>query len=181
MEDTTTQTVKKSPQKMIVMILAAIVLVAAIGSAVTFYLMYDKANRELVTLKQNPQSATEKEAKEIIEKVGKLVDLPTDETPQVATVSNLERLKEQPFFAKAKIGDKVLIYPINKKAILYDPVANKVLEIGPIADNGTGSVAGATASGSGTPRPIATETPVPFPTEVPVVPVEPSPTLAPVP
>lgn len=168
---------KQSPQKTVVTLVIAILLVAAIGSAVTFYLMYDKANKELATLKQNPQSSNEREAKEIVEKVGKLVDLPPNETPQVATVSNLERLKNQPFFAKAKIGDKVLIYPVNKKAILYDPIANKVLEIGPIADSGSGSVAGS-ATGSGALKPSGTITPIPteeaFPTLVPSATIAPT-------
>ncbi|OGN17447.1 MAG: hypothetical protein A3F48_04405 [Candidatus Yanofskybacteria bacterium RIFCSPHIGHO2_12_FULL_41_9] len=58
--------------------------------------------------------------------------LPTDEQPTVATVTDLEALKGQPFFLNAKIGYKVLIYTKAKKAILYDPQARKIVEVAPI-------------------------------------------------
>lgn len=68
----------------------------------------------------------------LVAKVGKLIKLPEDELPTVATVTDLERLKDQPFFAKAKVGDKVLLYPQAKKAILYDPLNNLIVEVGPL-------------------------------------------------
>jgi hypothetical protein len=47
----------------------------------------------------------------------------------VATVSDPEKLKEQPFFTQAKKGDKLLIYAKARKAILYDPAINKIIEV----------------------------------------------------
>lgn len=72
------------------------------------------------------------EAKRIIEKVDKLVFLPKDETPTTAKVSNPDLLMDQVFFADAKKGDVVLIYPNAKKAILYDPTVNKIVNISKI-------------------------------------------------
>ena len=77
-------------------------------------------------------STKEKSAEEIVASVGKLLDVPSGETPTIAMVKDLSKLKDQPFFAKAKIGDYVLIYSINSKAILYDPIANKVIEVAPL-------------------------------------------------
>lgn len=68
----------------------------------------------------------------LIEKVGKLILLPTGETPQIATVSDKTKLSGQNFFANAENGDKVLIYYQAKKAILYRPSINKIVEVGPI-------------------------------------------------
>src|ERR1035437_2434614 len=80
----------------------------------------------------------------IITKVGNLVVLPTDEVPTVATVSDPTVLQNKDFFVDAKKGDVVLIYYSAKKAILYDPVLNKIINITKINvgdfSNGAGSL-----------------------------------------
>ncbi len=89
---------------------------------------YTKSN----DLKNNPQKVAQEENDALIATVGKLMFLPTEEKPTVATVADPEKLKDQPFFTNAKKGDKVLIYTNAKKAILYDPNSNKIVEIAPI-------------------------------------------------
>jgi hypothetical protein len=64
--------------------------------------------------------------------VGKLILLPSGETPTIMTVTDKQKLTGQQFFANAKNGDKVLIYEKAKKAFLYDPVADKIIEVSPI-------------------------------------------------
>ena len=88
--------------------------------------------QELAAVKENPQQLAQEEATAVVERVGKLIVLPEGEQPTVATVTDPERLRDQPFFAKAKRGDKVLIYTNAKKAILYDPVGNKIVEAAPL-------------------------------------------------
>lgn len=73
-----------------------------------------------------------------IQRVSKLVDLPTDETPTLAVVSNPDLLKDQPFLSKAAKGDDILIYTKAKKAYIYDPARNKIVDIAAI-DLGTPS------------------------------------------
>ena len=67
--------------------------------------------------------------------VSKLMVLPTDETPTMATVSDPEKLKNQAFFVNAKVGDKVLIYTKARKAILFSPSQNKIIEVSPLNVN----------------------------------------------
>lgn len=105
-----------------------LLFIIALGSAFYFY-------RQVSVLKQNPQAAAEQEAEELVKVVGKLIILPKDEVPTIATVSDPSKLKDQPFFAKAKVGDKVLIYAKAKKAYLYDPIVNRILEVAPINVN----------------------------------------------
>ncbi|MEK7124690.1 MAG: hypothetical protein AAB877_03375 [Patescibacteria group bacterium] len=109
-----------------ILIPALIVAVIALGG-LSYYLY-----SQLKSFKKNPQQIAQQEIQSLIEKVGKLVVLPEGETPTVATVADPEKLKDQPFFANAKKGDKVLIYTNAKKAILYDPVNNKIVEIAPV-------------------------------------------------
>ncbi len=68
--------------------------------------------------------------------VAQLVELPKNEKPAIATVTDPERLKSNPFFAKAQIGDKVIIYAKSGKAILYDPKNHKILDVAPITSGG---------------------------------------------
>ena len=102
-----------------------VILLVLIGSI--FYIK-NKTN----TLKTDIALDAKKQAEDLIAKVNKVIVLPKDETPTIATISDPEKLKGQAFFAKAKIGDNVLIYTVSKKAYLYDPVANKILEVAPI-------------------------------------------------
>lgn len=53
------------------------------------------------------------------------LELPTDEEPTLATVTDREKLAEQPFFQKAENGDKVLIYSNSGRAVLYRPYKEK--------------------------------------------------------
>jgi hypothetical protein len=87
---------------------------------------------QLQALKANPQKASQDEVKTLVARVGQLIVLPTDEEPTVATVADPEKLKDQTFFAQAKKGYRVLIYTKARKAILYDPVANRIIEVAPV-------------------------------------------------
>lgn len=102
-----------------------IVAIVAVVLAGYFY-------SQLRVLKQNPQAVAQKEAEALVAKVGRLVVLPDGETPTVATVSDPEALKDQAFFAKAQIGDKVLIFAEAKKAVLYSVSLNKVIDVAPL-------------------------------------------------
>jgi hypothetical protein len=95
------------------------------GTALYFY-------KKSAALKAIPQVQSQNETADLIEKVSKIILLPEGEVPTIATVSNPEELRSQPFFEKAKVGNKVLLYQIAKKAYLYDPTANKIIEVSSI-------------------------------------------------
>ena len=120
MENTENQKSFLSNKKVVVGFIALLIIVVGAG---TYF--YTKANSD-------PQKIAKKELDKAIYDIGKLIVLPEGETPTLATVSDPEKLKDQPFFANAKKGYKVLIYTNAKKAIIYDPVANKIIDIAPI-------------------------------------------------
>jgi hypothetical protein len=105
-----------------IIIVLAVLLIGALAAAAYFY---DKAYG-----KKGADPA--KEVASIVMQVGKLMVLPTDETPTMATVTDPEKLQNQTFFKNAKEGDKVLIYSHAGKAILYDPLLRKIVEVAPI-------------------------------------------------
>lgn len=102
-------------------------LLIFLGSLYTAYYFYTKAQ----------PAQTDESAEEVIEAVGKLMVLPEGELPTVATVSNPEKVREQPFFANAEEGNKVLIYVQARKAILYDPKKNRIVEVASLTPNPT--------------------------------------------
>lgn len=105
--------------------LVMLVAVVAIAFGAYFYYQWN-------LIRQNPQAVAEREVANLVATVTRLIDLPTDETPTVATVSDPEALRSQAFFAKAEVGDKVLIYTKAKKAILYSVTKSKILEVAPL-------------------------------------------------
>lgn len=107
-------------------IIAAAVVLGLLILGVGGYFYYQSQKGQNLT---NVQQGSPEEVNMLVEQVGKLMDLPTGEVPQVATVTDVTQLQNQPFFARAKNGDKVLIYQVSGKAILYDPVAKKIIDV----------------------------------------------------
>jgi hypothetical protein len=110
-----------------------IIIVATIVIAIVisfyFYFQYRKTQKLL----QNPTLIAAQEAKSLVARVVVLIELPSNEDPTIATVSDKNKLANQPFFANSQNGDKVLIYSRAKKAILYRPSINKIIEVAPIS------------------------------------------------
>jgi len=130
---------RKNKSKLITIILA----VLAVAGLAAGYYFYDRAENLSAELAEvNPEGGrSEDDVAGLLSDIGKLIVLPENEQPTVATVSDPDRLRDQEFFKNAKQGDKVLIYTNARKAILYDPIANKIIEVAPL---NLGDTAGAT-------------------------------------
>lgn len=111
----------RSPKKKNLLVLGGILFLIIVLSASSYF--YNKNS-------QNPK--TDAQVQGLIAQVGKFYLLPTNETPTIATVSDKSKLSDQPFFRNAENGDKVLIYSTSKKAILYRPSINKIIEVAPV-------------------------------------------------
>jgi hypothetical protein len=71
----------------------------------------------------------------VVQRVSRHVLLPSGEQPTVATVTDASKVRNQAFFASSASGDKVLIYAQAKKAYLYRPSIDRVIEVAPLAPN----------------------------------------------
>ncbi|SRR5260221_309178 len=143
-----------------------LLLIALALAASTFYFF----NKYQQVKKQYQNSATTAQVAQITTEVSKLMLLPKNETPTIATVNDITKLKDQPFFVNAKNGDKVLIYPNASIAILYDPTAHLIINVSPITLGNNAPP---------TPQPTVTVSLTPTPTVRPKA--TPSPTLSPTP
>lgn len=130
-----------------------VVIVAILGYVGTYY-YYNKYKETKIVL-DNPQVASQNEVNDIKEKLGKIYELPTDEEPSVATVLDVEKIKDQPFFVKAKNGDKVVIYSKAQVAILYRISENKIINVAPVSLDQSEEKVEAVETSS--PKPKATE------------------------
>lgn len=131
MSDEEKKVESKGLPKSLFFIIIALILILT-GAAATGLLI--KQQPQILGLSKGTIQA-QSEASMLISQVGKLIDLPKDETPTIATITDISKLKDQPFFANAKNGDKVLIYTNAKKAILYRPSENRIIEVGAVNIN----------------------------------------------
>lgn len=112
--------------KLFVIIGIVILIVLGSGGAYYFYTKYNEVTKKVAgNSSQDDTDAT-------IAKVASLVEVPAGETPSVATVKDVEKIVDQPFFTRAQNGDKVVLYPKAQIAILYRPSTGKVVEVSPI-------------------------------------------------
>lgn len=118
--------VKRITKKKFVVI-AIIVLVLA---AAAFYVI----RRQSVNW--NDTKLTVAEQKILVGKIGDLMVLPDEPQPVFAVVTDAEKLRaEQPFYAAVQNGDILLVLPSTRKAIIYSPSADKIVNAGPFIVN----------------------------------------------
>lgn len=109
----------------LISILSLIVFICLIGLIIFFFLQYQRSQNLL----QNPTEAAKEEIRAVITEIGKSIILPEKEQPTIATITDVNKLNTQPFFKQAKDGDKVVIYPLTRKIILYRPSLQKIVDI----------------------------------------------------
>ena len=103
----------------------------------------------------HPELSQTEQAQALLEKVGTLIQLPTSETPTMASINDAASAKQaQPFLANAQNGDVLIVYAQAGEAILYRPSTNKLVAVGPV-DN---SPQNQTASPKKEIVPVATST-----------------------
>lgn len=120
---------KKTLTKLILLIISYVILGAIVWKLAT------RQTTDPVKLQEQAQ----KELTAIVESVSKIMLLPSDETPQVAIIQDVDALKKtQDFFTDAENGDKILVYGKARKAIIYrektNQIINVALNIGPVTD-----------------------------------------------
>lgn len=111
--------------------LVLIVAIAIAAAGAYFYNDYRNLQKEN-TLLSDPTEVAKAANADLIKKVSQITELPNGETPTIATVTDASKLKSQSFFAQAENGDKVLIFTQAKRAYLYRPSTNKIVQIAPV-------------------------------------------------
>lgn len=108
------------------LLVSVLLVIVVAGIATSFYFYYEST--------ANPQERAIKETEALIAEVSKILLLPAG-SPTVATVVNKEALSNEAFFTDAMVGDKLLIYPEARCAILYRPGERKIINAAPLVFN----------------------------------------------
>lgn len=127
--------------KRILILVLCLIAIAGAGGTYFFYAKYN-------AIKANPNLEAQRETNALVSAVGKLMELPKNETPTVATIEDKEKLKDQPFFKMTENGDKLIAYNTTMTAILYRPSINKIINVAPITINQQPNAAPAAPSAS---------------------------------
>lgn len=146
-----------------------ILIIIAVPPGYYFYDRYQQMSADYTKTKSllNKSSASvlgEVNVQDIVNKVGKLIELPA-ETPEITTVTDKSQLTQE-FFANSQNGDFVLIYRKAAKAIIYRESINKIIEAGTInttEPESTPVPTKAPAKPTSTPSPIPSLAPIPSP------------------
>src|SRR4029079_4024426 len=109
------QTMKKLKFSPIYFLIIGIAL-TLVGIGVLIYTKQVEKSNEFKTV-NDPKKAREV-AKDLVEIVSKIYIL-QNELPTIATVTDTNILPDNTFFQKAKVGDKILVFSLAHKAIIY--------------------------------------------------------------
>ena len=112
-----------------------LVVIIAVGIVVVGILVYKTSfsNQNSASVGASVvQGSDQNKADDLLQRVSQIMVLPKDEVPTTAIVTDMEPLKSQPFFKDAKIGDEVIMYPGARFIVVYDPIANKIVNAGPL-------------------------------------------------
>lgn len=128
----TAKLLKEQPAKkrIIPKIIYASVLVLLLAFGIFFFVKYQQVNSKykvaIMTVDQKNQ--------QIVARIGKLIDLPKNETPEIAlfpdkkTFSGSTTVKA--FYANAEKGDYVVAYKGANQTIIYRDATNKIIKSG---------------------------------------------------
>ena len=118
--------------------LVAVMLVALLALIGVLEVKRQTISAQLISITnvlEDYQSQGEEDNKElaesIIEEVRKLIDIPEGIEPTVATIIDIELLRNKnPFYNKASNGDHLIVTP--DRAILYSSVRGIIIDVAPV-------------------------------------------------
>lgn len=118
-------TLSKNLRRKLVTGVASLLLFISTGSALYYYSQYRSLQKNSINTSQQQDDA-------LLTKAGKLILLPTNETPSIAKVTDKSKLSNEQFFKNAQNGDWIIIYLKAKQAVIYRESTNQIIGVGPV-------------------------------------------------
>lgn len=105
--------------------LLIVAFAAAVLVGVYYFVQYQR-------LRNDPTLEARREAEQVVKELSRLMIVPDEPAPILATVSDRDQLQDQPFFRNAQNGDQVVIFPASMRAVLYRPSEKRIVDIAPL-------------------------------------------------
>jgi hypothetical protein len=94
----------------------------------------EETEQQLQEIKESTERSGQQIADEVLSKLREHIDIPTDLQPTVATIVDIDRLREtSDFYNNAENGDHLVL--TETRAILYDPDRNIIIDVVPVILN----------------------------------------------
>ena len=116
------RTGRRAKRKFMVGVLVLLLIVAA-GTSTLLFVKYQDA------LKDNPQ----REQQRVLTALAEVIQLPK-EAPGFSTVVDVSKLSNPTLKARAKNGDKLIVFAKAKRLVIYRPSTTKVIDMLTIQD-----------------------------------------------
>lgn len=102
-----------------------ILLILVLGGGGVYYYFFKSPAK---------QPVTSAEVASVLKKLERHIILPTDEQPEIGRIDDpIEAVKNQPFVTGAQKGDLLIVYVKARRAIVYSPSRDIIVNVGPIS------------------------------------------------
>ncbi len=113
----------------LLLVLIVLVLVAGLGFLYKKYRDTQAEVQKLSTV-QGQQELSKTQTQQLLGEMKKIILLPQGEDPVVATITDINQLKDKEFYKDAQNGDRVVVFASSKKAYIYRPSSKIVVNVG---------------------------------------------------
>lgn len=116
----------------VLFMLLALVLVALAAGSFVLYGKYQATQQQVEKLStvQGQQELNQTQVNQLLGEMRAIILLPKDEDPVVATISDMNLLKDKDFYKDAQNGDRVVVFANAKKAYIYRPSNKMIINVG---------------------------------------------------
>jgi hypothetical protein len=134
---------------------SVLIVAVAVGG---WFVWGNQSGNDLATIGEGSATKlTDDQVQRLVARIGQFMVVPSDEKPSATILRDVAvQAQQQPFYKDAKNGDVLVVY--STRAIIYDPKADKLVNVGPIERVDETSP---TASGSAQASPSPSGTPIP--------------------
>ena len=112
---------------------AILLTLILLAGAVSYLLFYQKSQRVTINIPQLAPSKTViiNPDQDLLSELEKRLAMPKGK-PAIFNISDLSHLTSQNFFNGSKPTDKLILFQEDKKAVIYDPIAKQIINVGPL-------------------------------------------------